>query len=72
LTFLHLLGNDRLYRTVIMAGALVFVVTIILGLALTPKELTVLVMTAAGLAELLILFGLWLIARYVVQNKTAS
>jgi hypothetical protein len=72
LTFLHLLGNDRLYRSVILAGALLFALATIIGLALTPKDLTVLVMIAAGLAELLILSGLWLIARHLGQNKTTS
>lgn len=65
LTFLHPLDNDRPYRSVILTGALVFVVGGAVVHSAGLAHLTWPIMLAAGLAEWLILTGLWLVARRV-------
>lgn len=72
LTFLHPLNNDRLYRYVIVLGALLFMFCVGIALLVGNNQLALPVMLAASLAEISILLALWGVARSVIDDKKSD
>lgn len=69
LTLLHPLKKDRLYRYAIVLGALLFLASIA-GIFFAEKSRLIFpVMLAACVAEISILFSLWVVARGIVRTS---
>lgn len=71
MTFLHMFANDRIYRLVIFAGAILFTLTVFVFAVFEFAQMPVAVMVGAAFAELLVLAGLWCGAYLVRRNDVA-